>query len=242
MKTRRIVSVVLAIMMAFSMISHSALTVDAREVGGNSFVNALEYQSVASEIVAAKQTTVIPHEAGNTYYYWNDNSFVVKDNSGYYRVEISEDLTQFVVNGRVFPITSFIVAEKEPTSNNKAMTYPTPWATAYNINNSFEVGGMAVSIVVGIVVSIVARNISAGLKSIVALNVANSMASTFLSGVLPVGYTLTTTIYVRTRTIAPIYPTVVEFDERVGVYGGPSNNPRKHTFCYNTANYTVEQW
>ena len=72
--------------------------------------------------------------------------------------------------------------------------------------------------------------------------VVGSVAGVLIGGVFPVDYKLTVSFNRKSRILAPLYPTVVEFQERANVYGGPSRNLYQRCFYSNTCNYTVEQW
>lgn len=235
MKLKKFLSMMLSVIMLLTAVVQPVLAIDGNKQS-DAVVEAVGYQSVANKIAVAEEITMVPTEKGNMYYYWGNNSFVVKDNNGYYAVEINEDFTQFVVNGKTFSIA---INENKPSV--LAGTYATDWVTMYDTNNTFDVGGMPHSVVGGLIGSAIGSFIpSVGLSTIIG-GVLGTLAGTFLGGVFPVDYKITVMLYKRFRYIQMAQPTVIEYYERVAVYGGPANNINT-TLYYNTDTYTQEYW
>lgn len=239
MKSKRFFSIMLSVLIIFTMVVQPAVATSIYENPEEevSIVEAVGYQSVATEIAAAQEITVVPQETGNIYYYWGINSFVVKDNSGYYFVEFNKDFTQFEVNGKSFDIT-----KNENRSSALATTFPTAWSTMFDTNNSFDVGGLPHSVVGGIIGGAIGSLIPGPKLSIAVGTVIGSLAGMFTGGVFPIDYKITVMFYKKVRVLEPGTPTIMEFYERIAIYGGPSNNLRDTELYYDARTYTEEYW
>ena len=240
MKYKRFISMMMSLLMLFTIVFQPALAADIKEI--DSIVAAVKYQSVADKIAVAHETTIVPQKTGNIYYYWGDNSFVVKDNSGYYFVEYNEDFTQFSVNGKTFDISGklFDVTVEGTERSTLAVTYPTAWTTMYDTNNSFDVGGLPHSVVGGLIGAAVGTLTPAGGVSTIVGTVVGALGGMFLGGVFPIDYKITVMLYKRFRILEPAMPTIVEYYERTAVYGGPSNDLYEDELYYDTRTYTQE--
>lgn len=195
----------------------------------NHSVTPANYKSVAAKIAAAQEETVISQPDGDIHYYWGEDFFVVHDNSGYYLVEINEDFTHFYVNGKRYDIST-----NEAAVDIASVTFPTAWITIADTNNSFDVGGLPCSVVGGLVGGVVGGAVGSA--------VAGAVAGMFLGGIFPIDYKITVLFLKKSRIAEPGVPTIMEYYERVAVYGGPSSNLYQTELYYNTRTYIREQW
>lgn len=246
MKFKRLISLIMSFMMLFTITSQPVLAANIQKKSEVtlSLVTAAKYQDVEDKIAVAHETTVVPQETGNIYYYWGNNSFVVKDSNGYYFVEYNDTFTQFSVNGKIFNASGklFEVSREGNEESTLAITYPTSWSTMYDTNNSFDVGGLPHSVVGGLIGAAVGTLAPSGGISTIVGTVVGALAGMFLGGVFPIDYKITVKLYKRYRILEPSMPTVIEYYERTAVYGGPSDNLYESELYYNTDTYTREYW
>lgn len=205
----------------------SAADVEAEEDKNISAVSSVEYETVAAEIAAAQTETTVTQGAETIHYYWGDNSFVVHDDSGYYFVEINENFTQFLVNGKSFEIFS----------NTRGISYLVDWYPLHDFEKTFDVGGLPHSVVGGLIGSAVGSLFSGGTAVVVGA-VAGAMAGMFLSGMFPVDYKLTVSFQQMFHILDPNIPVVAEFYEEIHVYGGPSNDLYESELYSDVRTYT----
>ena len=237
--SKRIWGMLLAVTMLFSTGMQPALAANMNESASENrfIVFPMEYQSVAAKIAAAHEETVVQQEEGNIHYYWGINGFVVQDNSGYYFVEINEEATQFTVNGKAFEITKC-----ETATNIGAITYSDTWGTMFDINQTFDVGGMPLSVVGGLIGSALGSAVPSGGVSTIVGAVLGTLAGTYLNGVFPIDYKLTVIFLKQVRLLVAGNPSVLEYNEEFGVYSGPVNDLYETELYYNTKTYTDEYY
>lgn len=241
-QSKRYLSFLLLATMLFTLGAQPVLAADVhmKVVEPEAAVLPVEYEQVATKIAAAQEETVVKQGTDDIHYYWNTDSFVVKDSSGYYSVEINESFTQFVVNGKTFDITK---SENNVEGTSvAAVTYPTPWSTMHDTTNTFDVGGLPYSVVGGLIGTAIGTMLPGGAISAIGGNVVGALAGMFIGGIFPSDYNITVKFLQRYRFLEPTQPTVMEFYERTAVYGGPSNNLYKTQLYYDTNTYTREFW
>ena len=200
-----------------------------------SIVKPVTYQDVAEEILMSHETTEIHQETGDYYYFWGDNSFVVKDSTGYYFVQYSEDFTQFSVNGKTFN-RAFNAVLNENEATPFEATYPSDWYIVYNTNNTFDVGGLPHSVVGGLIGSAVGSLIPSGGLSTMVGAVVGALGGMFLSGVFPVDYKITVMALKQFRILS-VGPAEIEYYEREVVYGGPAAQLQSTTLYFDSRSY-----
>ena len=236
---KKFLAMVLSTAILFTMAAEPALAtnIHASQEKAVSLVQPVEYQNVVKQIMEAQEETIISQGTGDIHYYWNDNSFVVKDSNGYYFVEINDAFTQFTVNGKEFAITRTI-----NSTNNYGITFPTAWSTLYDTSNTFDVGGLPFSVLGGLIGSAVGALFTREVVGAIVGSVVGALAGMFLNGVFPVDYKITVELLKKYRVFEPGRPTIFEYYEEIGVYGGPSNNLYQDELYYNASTYKEEEW
>lgn len=230
----------IAILFAVGMQPVLASNVYKETVETEASVQPVGYRQVAMKMAVAESETVVKQNTGDIHYYWGENYFVVQDENGYYFVEIDDGFSYFIVNGKTFSIeeskSAASIAAKAVTSNSKN------WSTAYDINTTFDVGGLPHSVVGGLIGGAIGTLVPGPVLSTVIGAVLGTLIGTFLTGVFPVDYKLTVQYLKRLRTLELALPTVIEFYERTAIYGGPNRNLYETTLHYSTRTYTEQYW
>lgn len=117
------------------------------------------------------------------------------------------------------------------------MTYPTPWVTLYDMHDVYDLGGQPLSITSSIITSALLGKY-AGPTGMVVGAVVGSLGGMFLNGKLPIDYNITVDFLKQTRILEAGLPTIFEYYERLGIYGGPANNLYQTELFYDTRTYT----
>lgn len=236
MLKKRFTSLFLALAMVLGL-SGQAFAAEVQKADENavSIVKPVTYQDVAEEILMSHETTEIHQETGDYYYFWGDNSFVVKDSTGYYFVQYSEDFTQFSVNGKTFN-RAFNAVLNENEATPFEATYPSKWYIGYDETYVFDVGGLPHSVVAGLISGKLASYVSGPIVSALVGAVVGAVGGMFLSGVFPVDYKITVMTLKQFRILS-VGPTEIEFYEREVVYGGPAAQPQSTTLYFDSRSY-----
>ena len=235
---KKIASLMLSAVMLFSLAAPSASAIVPDEnIEAKPSVDPVTYQAVASEIIKAKNETVVQQAGENYHYYWDENSFIVKDSSGYYFVEINEDFTKFFVNGKAFEITT------RNANNSNGITYPTSWVTSIDAERTFDVGGIPASVAGGMLASAITSGLavftgglSAWVKVIVE-NFVSAVAGVVIDGLLPIDFLVTVHYLMKYRIIEPALPTIIEYYSSVTIYSGTSKDLYKDVLVFDDRTY-----
>lgn len=140
-------------------------------------------------------------------YYFGDNFAILEDGNTYYLAVYNPAAKSLTLNGLNIDFVSVSNSDSVVPYSVSAnrITYPTPWYTEVDTTQSFDIGGMTVSLILTAVGAVFAWP---ALVSALA-----TVGAGWLSGVAPAGFWLTLYTFRESRTVAPGYPIQREYHE-----------------------------